>query len=930
MSDKLSPNATLPCYPKQSVERCSDGPTNRFVPFAKEEIERSIPDRFEQQARQYPDRIAVWGRKHTFTYDALNRYANRIARTILARQGERAEPIGLFFEKDGPMMAALLGCLKAGKIYVALDPAQPGARASKILEDAQASLIVSDDENLAAARELARGTRELLAIGEIDSNVSEENIANSIAPSTLAYIIYTSGSTGEPKGVVQNHRNVLHNIRKHTNALHISADDRLTLLASCSTAQAATDIYSALLNGAALYPFGIKEEGLVRLADWLREAEISIYHSSASIFRYFLEAQDRDEAYPKLRLIKLGSEQVFKADVDGYKKRFSPHCILVNALSSSEAGTLRQILIDKHTAIHQSIVPVGFPVDDMEILLLNDAGQTVGPDSPGEIVIKSPYLVPGYWRRPDLTAEAFSPDPLGGSARLFRTGDMGRMAVDGCLEYLGRKDLQVKIRGFRVEVAEVEAALLALSSLRQAAVIVRQDQRGEKSLWAYIVPAESFTPSIAWLRRSLGEKLPEHMVPSEFVLLETMPLTPSGKLDRSALPLAAPLPAARDSTYVEPQSPLEWQIVHIWEELLGVRPIGVQDDFFALGGHSLLAVRMIDRIEEVCGTKLPLTTLFARATVEHLANSVLGANRERFESPLVAVQAEGSAQPFFLLHGDFNGGGFYCRRLARHLGKNQPLYALLPHGLDGQAIPTSIEAMAADRLSTLLQFRPKGPYLLGGYCNGGLVALEMAQQMRARGLRVDLLVVIDASALNVRFRSIRGLVSFAGTVLGLDRDRQMKWFKKLRNFSIRLGELSPQGRHAQLSFVASKIVGRARRAFAPTRGKPPARTHSAPESILDKRYQEYQAVLEGYVPSRYKEHVVFLRTDSMQSRAPADPTVGWGKVTADLQIHSLAGGHHTCLTEHVGTLAEHLSSCLPRASVELPQRATEQSPKVEK
>jgi amino acid adenylation domain-containing protein len=917
MSDKLLFNAKPSSAPPRIVEHCSAGPSNDFTPFAKEEVEQSIPARFELQASKYPDRIAVKGQKYTFTYDALNRYSNRIARAILAREREQEEVIGLLLQKDGPLIAALLGVLKAGKIYVSLDPAQPGARAFKMLEDARASLVVTDEENLTAARALARGTRRLLSVRDIDSSVSEEDIPMAIAPDALAYIIYTSGSTGEPKGVIQNHRNVLHNIRRHTNSVHYCADDRITLLASCGTGQAVTDIYGALLNGATLCPFGIKEEGLARLATWLREEEITVYHSSVSVFRYFLGALDGVEAYPRLRLIKLGSEQVFKKDVDSFKKQFSPHCLLVNTLSASETGPVRQIFIGKDTSIHQSVVPVGFPVEDMEILLLNEAGKPVGFDSSGEIVIKSRYLALGYWRRPELTNEAFLPDPLGGGDRLFRTGDMGRIGPDGCMEYLGRKDMQVKIRGFRVEVAEVEAALLELGTLKQAAVVVSEDQRGEKSLMAYGVPAMNPAPSVASLRTSLREKLPDHMVPSEFILLERLPLSPSGKLDRSSLSSAMSRKEERDATYSVPQSPLEWQIVHIWEELLGVRPIGVQDDFFALGGHSLLAVRMMDRIEELCGTKLPLATLLAGVTVEHLAKSVLSANREKFRSPLVAVQPGGSAPPFFLLHGDFNGGGFYCRNLARYLGKDQPLYTLAPHGLDGEAIPDSIEEMAADRLSTLLEFRPTGPYLLGGHCNGGLVALEMARQLKARGLRVDLLVMIDAFALNAQFRWLRGFLSLVGLVIRVERTKQLDWFKKLRFYSIRLRELSTQGLRAQVSFAAEKIVRFMKilgSVLAFERRELVTEIPPAPGQIHDKRYTKYHSVIDDYVPVRYQGPVVFFRSHAMQSRSPSDPTAGWRNVARDVEVHWLPGDHLSCLTEHLETLAEHLASCLSAAN----------------
>jgi amino acid adenylation domain-containing protein len=911
MSDVTQSEANSPSLPEEPVDRCSSGPTHSFVPFHKNETEQSIPERFEQQVTRHPDRIAVKGRKLSLTYEAINRWANQVGRAILALRTEGEEKtVGLLVEKDAPMIAALIGALKAGQIYVPLDPAHPGARASKMLEDARAKFIVTDNANCGAARELEHDSRRLLNIDRLGPNLSDQNVGLSLTPDTLAYIIYTSGSTGEPKGVVQNHRNVLHNTRKHTNSLHISSDDRLTWLASVSTAQAMTDIYSALLNGATLCPFNVREDGLIRLADWLTHEEISIYHSSASVFRHLLDAMGSKAEFPSLRLTKLGSEQVFKKDVERWKKHFPPNCVFVNAISSTEAGTLRQIFIDKETIIRRSVVPVGFPVDGMEVFLLDDAGRRVGFDSPGEIAVKSRYLAPGYWQRPELTRAAFLPDPEGGDARIYLTGDLGRMSPSGCLEHLGRKDLQVKIRGFRVEVAEVEAALLDCCRLKQAVVVAREARPGVTRLKAYVIPEEDSAPTVESIRTSVKGSLPDHMIPSEFVMLEVLPLTPSGKVDRQLLASTTSLQSKTEAPYVEPKSTLESQIAEVWKELLDVRPIGIRQDFFELGGDSLLAVRMIDRIEESVGKRFPMAALYSGATVENMAQVLLDTNCEEFRSPLVAVQPGGSHQPFFFLHGDYNGGGFYCLELARHLGEEQPFYAILPHGLDGGPIPRSIEAMAADRVRVLLNYQPAGPYVLGGHCNGGLVALEMARQMQKRGLKVDLLLIIDASAVNARYRRLRALIAFLGFILRLNHGAQTDWFIRTRRTIARWQELSREGKRAQVLFVIERMRKMLEKLFMPAKSRPRVEASISRKLDWHERHLAYRLVLEGYIPGPYPGRVVLLRTNSMQSRSPDDPTVGWRNVTSQLEVRPIPGGHHTCLTEHAESLAECLAGYL--------------------
>ena len=909
--DVTQPKADSCSQAQEPVDRCSSGPSRGFVVFSESETERSIPERFEQQVALHPSRIAVDGRTGSITYDALNRWANRVGRAILALRAEgKRKTLGLLLQKGAPTLAALMGASKAGQIYVPLDPAHPHARASKMLENAGADLIVTDDANYSAASKLGADSRPVLNIDRLDSNLSEENLGLSAPSDSLAYIIYTSGSTGEPKGVTQNHRNVLHQVRRQTNSLHISSDDRLTWLASVSTGQAMTDIYSALLNGATLCPFALKEDGLARLSEWLQQKEISIYHSSASIFRHLLDAMSSKAKFPGVRLVKLGSEQVFRTDVEGWKNHFSPSCIFVNALTSSEAGMMRQIFLDHQTVIRQPVVPVGFAVEGMEVLLLDDAGRRLGFGSVGEIAIRSRYLTPGYWQRPDLTRAAFPFDPEGADTRTFLTGDLGRMSPGGCLNYLGRKDLQVKINGLRVEIAEVEAALLDACQLKHAAVVAREVSPGVTRLMAYVVPKKNPAPTLESIRSSMKGRLPDHMIPSEFGLVEELPLTPGGKVDRQSLASTISLPLRADASYVSPSTPLEWQIAEIWKELLDTRPIGIRHDFFELGGDSLLAVRMIDRIEECLGMRFPLTALDSRVTVENVAQVLLDPNRAEFQSPLVALQRAGSRKPFFFLHGDYEGGGFYCRRLVRHLGADQPFCVLLPHGLDGGTIPKSIDAMAADRLRVLLDYQPTGPYVLGGYCSGGLVAFEMARRLQERGLKVDLLLIIDASALNVHYRWLWSLISFLGSGLPSNPGAPIDGFSLSRRMMIVLEELSRRGRRVAAHSVAGILSKVFKRRFTP------ANNGSRVEAPLlrwlnrQKAHRAYRHAVLHYIPQPYSGRVVLFRTNELQSRAPNDPTAGWRHVASNLEICPIPGDHHTCVTQHLQSLADCLAMYL--------------------
>ncbi|MCZ6623342.1 MAG: non-ribosomal peptide synthetase [Deltaproteobacteria bacterium] len=597
-------------------------PPGSFIEFKREEVAQSIPARFEQVVRMYPNRLAVKTKSRRFTYEELNKAANCVAHAILAQRGERHEAAALLFEHDVALMVAIMGVLKTGRFFVPLDPLLPQERNSYMLEDSQAGLIVTNNRDLSFAKELTQNTAQLINIDELDSSLPDENLRLSIPPETLARLLYTSGSTGQPKGVVQNHRNVLHVIMRRTNTFGIRTEDRVALLTS-GTSQAVNTIFGALLTGARLCPFNVKEKGATQLATWLIQEGITIYFSSASLFRQLVGALTGKEEFPRLRLIRLASETVTKSDVELWRKYFSSDCILGNGLGTTETGPSVLYFMDKSTRIDANTVPIGYPVQDMEILLLDDGGREVGLNRVGEIAVRSRYLSLGYWRRPELTRAKFLPDPDGGDKRIYLTGDLGRKSKGGCFELLGRKDFQVKVRGYTVEPAEVEISLLNHSAIKEAVVVAQEAEVTGKPLVAYIVTNRKPAPSIGEIRRFLSGKLPDYMIPSAFVMLDELPLLPNGKVDRKALPDPGNSRPGLDTPFVAARTPVEGELAKIWAEVFSLDKVGIHDNFFDLGGHSLRATQVISRIINTFRVELPIKSLFESPTVADMAMIII-------------------------------------------------------------------------------------------------------------------------------------------------------------------------------------------------------------------------------------------------------------------------------------------------------------------
>jgi amino acid adenylation domain-containing protein len=597
-------------------------PTNPFKEFRQDEIDQTISARFEQQVEQYPDNVAVQTRECSLTYRELNTWANNVAATLPAGATPGTENIALVFEPGATTIVTILAALKAGKTYVPADPHNPIDRLHLILDDSQASAIVTDTRNLSLSERLSNGRLPIINVDEVDRAVDVGRLPEAASPDSHAYILYTSGSTGQPKGVVQNHRNVLFHIRNYTNNLHISANDRLTLLSSYGFDAAVMDIFGALLNGATLCPFAIRDEGLAGFYQWLLANQITIYHSTPTVYRYFLDSLTGHEQFPDIRLVVLGGEEVYKRDVDLFKQYFAPNCIFVNGLGPTESTVSLQYFVTKHTPVERATVPVGYPVEGTEVVLLSPAPEHTEVYGIGEIAIRSPHVALGYWRRPELTRSAFTQDRGDRYRRTYCAGDLGRLLPDGSIGFVGRRDQQVKIRGYRIEPGEVESALTEHPLIKEATVIARNNGNGEKQLAAYLVPRERAQVSAEQIRSFLKEKLPAYMVPAQFTMLQSLPLTTTGKVDRQALSKIEPEHVSASESGLAPRTPVEEVMAAVWSDVLRREGVGIQDNFFELGGHSLLATQVLSRVRDAFNVELPLRSIFENPTIANLSREV--------------------------------------------------------------------------------------------------------------------------------------------------------------------------------------------------------------------------------------------------------------------------------------------------------------------
>jgi amino acid adenylation domain-containing protein len=706
--------------------------------------DRCLHELFEAQVQRTPQAVAVLFEDERLTYAELNARANRLAHHLRTLGVGPEVLVAIAMERSLELLVGLLGILKAGGAYVPLDPTYPPERLAFMLSDTQAPVLLTQERLRGRLPTHAARTLYL----DSDQHIAQQpdtNPTRSASPDNLAYVMYTSGSTGQPKGVMVEHRSVVNYIAWIGRAFPLDVGDRVLQKTPISFDASVEEIFFPLASGVPLVIAGsYVHRSVAEMLATVREAKITVLQVVPSLLMGLLDHGDF-RSCESLRLILCGAD-VMSCDL---ARRLSEksRAELVNLYGPTET-TISSTFWKFNTESPGATVPVGIPIANTQAMVVDRAGQPLPVGVPGELWIGGAGVARGYLNRPDLTSERFAAEPFSSDlkGRVYKTGDRVRRLADGRLDFLGRDDRQVKIHGFRIELGEVEGALRQHEALQDAVVLVREDRTGDKRLVAYAVPAAGRSLFARDLRRFLLGRLPDYMVPVSFEFLEAMPLGASGKIDRAAL---AGMPVSEPATHerVDPRNAVEVQLMRIWERILDVSHIGMQDNFFALGGDSLAAVRVVERIEQLFGRELPPDILwYEEGTIESLARALLDHSGPPVWSGPVAMKASGKRRPLFCPH-IVGGHLFFYDNLARHLHEDQPLYGLPARGFDGRTPPDScLEAMAAHCIGNMRHVQPKGPYLLAGYCSGALIAFEMARQLQAQGETVDLLALCDSLA----------------------------------------------------------------------------------------------------------------------------------------------------------------------------------------
>jgi len=838
-----------------------------------------IHEIFESWSEQSPEAVAA-SFERELRYHELNYSANQLAHYLRSVGIGRNKLVGICMERRSWMIIGMIGILKAGGAYVVLDPTYPKERLSSMAEDADLSIILA----VSSVKNILNGLKiEVLCLDEylpLLPRGQEGNLENINSPEDLAYVIYTSGSTGTPKGVTVSHRAVIRLVCK-SNYINISPADRIAQISNISFDASTFEIWGALLNGAGVV--GIDRDVSIiprELARYLKEKQITVMFLTTALFNLF--ARTVPHALQYLHTVLFGGEAVDIECVRLVLRNGRPGRLL-HVYGPTENTTF-STWYEIHSVSDESLtIPIGRPVANTTCYVLSRAHAFVPIGGVGELFLGGDGLSKGYLKSPDLNKSKFIPHPCSSVPpydRLYKTGDLVRIRSDGNLEFVGRIDSQIKIRGFRVEPSEIEATLRKYQGIRDAAVVSRKDDTGNNCLIAYIVPKQESSFHRDRVCKFLQTKLPSFMIPSAFIPIESIPLTPNGKIDYQSLPEPVQKKEKEIPLLFNP-SKLEQLLIRIWEDLLHIHPIAPTENFFDLGGHSLMIIQVLSQIEKELGIKIPPSVLFQAPTIEQLALVINTYKQSGAECSLVPIRPNGSRPPLFCLP-PIRDSVLLYQHLVKYLDPDQPVYGL--EGSDG-VLNCSLKEMASQYINEIRKKIPEGPFLLIGFSSGGYMAFEMARQLRTMNLEVPLLAILDTACLGYAKETAK---RWELTLMG----------KFLRNFPSWLYYYFPFWLNYYWKIATNKL----KKAFNHKSSKTPALL----EEEIDHSHEVIN-LLSNYVPQKYPGSITFYRAKA-QGLFPSYPDKGWGNFADCLNIVTIPGNHTSIMKEpHVRILAEKIN-----------------------
>lgn len=809
---------------------------------------------FDEVAVKHADRTAVELLDQKLDYRELQQRVHALSSALINLGVKPGEPVGLCMDRSFDMVVAMLATLRAGGCFVPFDPAYPADRLAFMFSDTAVKVMLTQ-RHLAYA--LPKHSARNIFLDEVKAG--DDSTVPKVSPDAPAYVMYTSGSTGTPKGVVVPHRAIVRLVREQ-NFVAFGPDLCWLQLSNISFDASTLEIWGALLNGGRLVLQAQQKPTLPEICDTIAKHKVTSVWFTVGLFNMLV-----DEQLDRLRGLKnilTGGDVLSVPHVKKALKALGPN-VLINGYGPTENTTFTCCFpINSEASIVDS-VPIGFPLNNTMVHVLDEQRNPVPVGRKGELYTGGDGVALGYWKRADLTAEKFIDDPFSGKsgAKLYRTGDIVKWQNDGSIAFIGRADGQVKIRGFRIELGEIENALNDLPGVKDKVVAARQDGPGEKQLACYIVPSETHTGAhdelLNTAREHLRAKLPLYMVPTGFMVLNELPLTANGKIDRRALPMPTAQTSALKAEHVAPRNTIERALAAIWSKVLNASDVGIHDDFFDLGGHSLIGIQLLGQVEQQFGKALPLKTLFEAPTIAQFADLLKGEGAAHDWKNLSLIQPEGDGLPLFCVHGD-EASHF----IPKYLGNTRPFFAFFHQGEDGKRIEhTTVETIAAHFIREMKQAKPKGPYLLTGYSFGGIVAYEMAQQLTAAGEQVPLLAVFDTYAPGLHLEAIKA---------------DAKPWDGLKKAVLR------------------GIVKRALK----NEGAVPARWRNF--HIVDT----YDQAVKAYMPSPYNGKLTVIKAG--QSWGPKE--MGWEKLArGGMEVVVVPGDHYSLIKEpHVQALTREL------------------------